>query len=166
MAFADRIAFEQLSTELNKARQELNELYELFDRKKLADNLRKYACFNNTCSKYFFRKVRGVAGALRYIFPHENPTAEPVTTDPEILAHCAMFYDNLYGRSFVPYYALCNFSDIPLSVRLDDDDRESIDEDITIENLRQALDKNEKRISPGYGWTHGTLLPHLLDSDR
>ena len=45
-------------------------------------NVTWFAVFNNTCSKYFFKKVKGLPGALRHIFNDQDVL---VNSDEEIL---------------------------------------------------------------------------------
>ena len=127
-------------------RQKLNEMYNILDQKSFVKNVKKIVLFGNKCSKYFFRKVKGVAEAIRYMF---KDNGQEITTDQEILSHCAVFYDNLFGCNLVPQRLLSNFSHMPSEVQLSHKDRLELEKDIELAELKMALENMKKAAAPG-----------------
>ena len=85
--------------------------------------------------------------------------ANELTSDCEILQHCATFYENLYNREYVPGKLYSNFSDIPMDKRLSEEDRAVLDRDVEISELELALRAMKKEAAPGYD---GLTVPFYL----
>ena len=135
-----------LSQQLKEANSQLFELCTLFDKSRLTRNIRRKAIFNNSCSAYFFRKIGTMAGALRYL---HDTNGVVLHSDQEILDHCTIFYDNLYGRCTVPSGITSNFSDSPSSLHLTDDNVQLLSEPLTLEDLHNAVKDMKKMSAPG-----------------
>ena len=135
----------RLTKELNYAHAKLQEICHHYNRKELTRNIRKKNMFANTCSKYFFRKIKSIAGALRYV----KDNGVILHKDEEILDHCVMFYDNLYGSSTVPKGTCSNFSDVPDTKMLDEQGIELMSTKITMDELGSAVESMKKLSAPG-----------------
>ena len=135
-----------LSKQLHEANSQLYELCTYFDKSKLTRNMTRKAIFNNTCSAYFFRKIRSMAGAIRYL---HDTNGVVLHKDQEILDHCTVFYDNLYGTCTVPSNIYSNFSDSPALSRLSEEDAQMLNEPISIEELHTAVKSMKKMSAPG-----------------
>ena len=146
LAFSDNQVLNKLNVTYTELRQKLNEMYNILDQKSFVKNVKKTVLFGNKCSKYFFRKVKGVAGAIRYMF---KDNGQEITTDQEILSHCAVFYDNLFGCNLVPQCLLSIFSCIPSEVQLSHKDRLELEKDIELDELKTALENMKKAAAPG-----------------
>ena len=109
-------------------------------------NISRSQVFSNTCSSYFFQKVRGIPGALRHIF---SEGGDLVTTDEEILTTCQAFYDNLYTNTNPASLRLNNFNCPPSEYYLTDDERQSLGADITKEDVEYALKSMKTKKCPG-----------------
>ena len=105
------------------------------------------ALYGTISSQYFFRRVKGIPGALRVMV---NDVNTKLYTDEEILAHCVTFYDNLYGLANPPQLKLSNFSYIPKNIRLSNQDSTDLEEELLEEELFEALKKMRKGTSPGW----------------
>ena len=75
--------------------------------------------FSDTCSKYFFHKIKGIPGTLRHLFDNSDVL---VSTDCEILDLCCIFYGNLYSSQNAPSCKLSNYSVPPNGCYLTDED--------------------------------------------
>ena len=137
---------DELCEEIENQRYELHKLEEECKRPKRISNLTRSEVFNNTCSKYFFSKVKGIPGALHHMF---NDSDVLVNTDHEILTICTEFYRNLYYGGNSPSCKLSNFSTPALTCYLSDEDRSHLAAEITKEDLEEALQKMKKGKSPG-----------------
>ena len=107
----------------------------------------RYQVYGNVSSAYFFRKVKGIPGAVRFLF---NDSNDLLDSDEEILEHCRVFYDNLYSTVHSASFKMSNFSYIPPTKRLIAADVQILDEEITVEDLHNALQKMRKGASPGF----------------
>ena len=98
---------DELIEELSMKQLQLSNLESAIARPIKQRNVTRFAVFNNTCSKYFFKKVKGMPGALRHIF---NDNDALVNSDEEILNVCSTFYENLFGVVNSPSCRLSNYS--------------------------------------------------------
>ena len=137
----------ELSQQLSEAHARLQEILIHQGQKQLSTNIKRKRIFANTCSAYFFRKVKGVAGALRFLFNDDGSTR--IESDEEILQHCAVFYDNLYGYRSVPTGVYSNFSDNPSTLTLSHEQKEILNAEITEDELHLAIKGMKKLASPG-----------------
>ena len=131
--------------EVDRRQKLLEEEVNRLSKKRSACNIDKAKTYQNVSSAYFFRKVKGIPGSLRYMIDKND---RELVTDHEILNHCQVFYQNLYGFN-VPSFKLSNFMDIPLDCKLSEEDRKFLAEPIEEEELVQALGKMKKDASPG-----------------
>ena len=127
---------------LENKRLVFEQLGEKVDLKKKTQNITQSQVFGNTCCKYFFKKVKGIPGAIRHLF---SDIDHLVTTDYEILEICEEFYTNLYAHCNQPHCKLDNFSYLP-EYLLSDIQRNEMALDITQEELGLAL-KAMKRVN-------------------
>ena len=95
---------------LESKKLEFEQFGERINLKKKTRNLSRSQVFGNTCSKYFFKKVKGVPGAIRHLF---SDIDQLVTTDHEILDICEALYDNFYSHRNAPHCKFNNFSYLP-----------------------------------------------------
>ena len=107
----------------------------------------RYQVYGNTSSSYFFREVRGVPGALRFLF---NDVDDILESDEEILDHCRVFYDNLYSSPYSTSFKMSNFSYVPPEKRISTADAKILDEEFYEEELHTALKNMRKGSSPGF----------------
>ena len=59
---------EDLATEIAQKSVELEKLKETINKPQKNSNITRSQVFEDTCSKYFFKKVKGIAGSLRQLF--------------------------------------------------------------------------------------------------
>ena len=102
----------------------------------------------DVCSRYFFRKVRGIPGSLRHVF---NDIDELVDTDEQILQTCQTFYENLYSLPQHDKWRISNFEFPDSTSYLTDAEKALLSEEITQEDLLVAVKKMKKNTSPGVG---------------
>ena len=123
---------DELAEEIEHKRHELHKLELDCKRPWKKSNVARSEVFNNTCSKYFFSKVKGIPGALRHIF---NNSDVLVSTDYEILEVCTEFYENLFQGGNPPSCKLSNFSTPNSSFYLSDEERVQLAAQITKDDL-------------------------------
>ena len=141
--------FVDAAKEASLARDELDKLLQAKEQNNAHKASFNYYAYSDTCSKYFFRKIKGIPGALRHMF--DTVQQRDVYTDEEILDICKTFYSNLYTRPSPSFVGLSNFFDcIPESGRLSDTDRQDLSEDIDLSELTASLHKMKKNSSPGF----------------
>ena len=124
----------------------MDSAYTALNKHKKQLNIKRSQIFSNTCSKYFFRKVKGIPGSLRHLFSNEDVL---VSTDNEILEVCREFYDNLYTPLNAPACKLSNYSTPPEGCYLTDEERTMLSSEITKEDLQFALKSMKLGKSPG-----------------
>ena len=153
---------DELIEELTAKQLQLSHLESDIARPIKKRNVTRYAVFNNTCSKYFFKRVKGMPGALRHIF---NDHDVLVNSDQEILNVCSTFYENLFGAVNSPSCHLSNYCTLSPLYVLDDTDRQNLKADITKEDLEFALKAMKTNKSPG---ADGLMvsLPQVLANYR
>ena len=109
-------------------------------------NKQRARSFNNVCSKYFFQKVRGMSGAIKYLF---NENDELVETDYEIIETCTEFYSNLYKRKGPESFRFSNFECPPQDCVLDASHVQILQQPITLAELTATLKTMKSEKSPG-----------------
>ena len=144
--FLDSTLQHNITKKLTEMQAQYDEMQRILDRSEIWRNARKKDYLNNKCSKYFFRKIKGVAGALRFMFDDNN---EEMRSDNEILHHCAVFYDNLYSKNSVPAGIISNFVQIPEQCKLFQKHKQVLSEPLTQEELHLAVKKMKAGASPG-----------------
>ena len=132
---------------LEKACHDFDEAYAIYRHKAHVKCSQRFQVFGNVSSSYFFRKVRGIPGAIRYLFRDDDTCLD---TDEQILEHCKVFYDNLYTPLNSYTFKMSNFSKIPRSKRLDQEDITSLEQEISPDELFSSLQKMRKNSSPGF----------------
>ena len=132
--------------ELSTKHEQLDSAYTALNKRKKQLNIKRSQIFSNTCSKYFFCKVKGIPGSLRHLFSNEDVL---VSTDNEILEVCREFYDNLYTPLNAPACKLSNYSTPPEGCYLTDEERTMLSSEITKEDLQFALKSMKLGKSPG-----------------
>ena len=137
---------EDILQELSVKNEKLDLVYADLNKHKKQFNIKRSQIFSNTCSKYFFRKVKGIPGSLRHLFSNDDVL---VSTDYEILEICCEFYDNLYTPINTPACNLSNYSTPPQGCYLTDEERQMLSSDITKEDLEYALKSMKLGKSPG-----------------
>ena len=141
--------FLQSAKELASMTEELNRALTYREESRASYSSSRFQAYSDVCSKYFFRKIKGIPGALRHIFDFKRQC--DVYSDFEILEICREFYSNLYNRSSPSFVRLSNFFDyIPDSACLSDSDKDILSQDITLDELTVALNDMKKDSSPGF----------------
>ena len=132
--------------EIQEKEEELEKVLEKERQFNIIRNRNRLSAFEDTCSKYFFRKVKGVAGALRFMF---NKHQELVSTDEEILEICHTFYDNLYSMRNKPSWRMSNFDNPPDKLKLTTEEISLMSQPISKDDLHEALMTMHLNKSPG-----------------
>ena len=137
---------DDLLKELDTKKEELSTFYDKITDRTKRRNIARADAFSNTCSKYFFRKVKGIPGSLRCLF---NDADVLVSTDQELLTLCSEFYENLYSTRAPTFCKLSNYSFPPPDRYLSDAHRDLLAAEITKEDLEFALKSMTTGKSPG-----------------
>ena len=107
--------FDKLDKQLQAAETEREKAFErkcTFDRISGSNTKNKHA---DVSSAYFFHKVRGIPGALRFMIDEKNN--DTLNSDEEILDHCRTFYENVYTNFMPKSFRISNFTWVPHSSR-------------------------------------------------
>ena len=98
-------------------------------------------------SKYFFHKFNAIPGSTTQIY---DPQGVPCTEDKDILEVCRAYYNKLFNKADIPGDIPYAFIPEPHTPPLiNDEKRELLNEEITVEELFQALKGMKKGKAPG-----------------
>ena len=137
---------DDLLAEYDRKKQQLDELSNTMNRHKKAVNVSLSQVFKDTCSKYFFRKVKGVPGSIRQMYDNSH---ELVSTDTGVLDICTQFYEQLFHEEQTPSCWLSNYSTPAEGNVLSDDEQAMLAQGITKEDLEYSLAHMKRGKSPG-----------------
>ena len=137
----------QAMKDLAQSKAVLTEKYKILGLNRKKKNIDRSLVYNNICSTYFFQKVKGIPGAIRTLINENNVELK---TDEEILDHTKTFYDNLYSTINEPSFRISNFTDICSNNQLDEDQVKTMNEEITKDELFNAMKKMKKTSAPGF----------------
>ena len=132
--------------QLDSALHDFDEALTAHHSKTKSKNYSRVTLHGNISSAFFFRKVRGIPGAIRYLF---DDTGQVLQDDEQILEHCRIFYDNLYS-TWDTSFRISNFTRIAPENRLNTADIETLEKEITFEEVTDALLHMKEKASPGF----------------
>ena len=137
---------EELATEIAQKTDELLKLKETITQPQKTQNIVRSQVFEDTCSKYFFKKVTGIAGSLRQVF---DQCDHLVSSDADILQQCFAFYVDLYAQANSPTCQLSNYTMPPPQRTLTQEQCEALAAPITKDDVEYSLCHMNKNKSPG-----------------
>ena len=137
---------DDLAREITQKSVELEKLKENINKPQKASNIARSQVFEDTCSKYFFKKVKGIAGALRQLFDN---TDNLVSNDAEILQLCSAFYADLFAQDNPPSCKLSNYTTPPPQRTLTQEQCTALAAPITKDDVEYSLRHMKKGKSPG-----------------
>ena len=143
----DDLTYKEACDQLQKAEHILEEAQQAYNKDTFRKNSSRAQVFGNVSSAYFFRKVKGIPGALRFMI---NDEGRELSSDAEILDLCQTYYQNLYTPLNVSSVKLSSFSDIPVHNPLNSEQKQALAAPITTEEIRESLLSMKKSASPGF----------------
>ena len=132
--------------QLDSAIHDFDEALTTHRSKSKSKNFSRVSLHGNVSSAFFFRKVRGIPGAIRYLF---DDTGQVLQSDEQILEHCRIFYDNLYSTWDTSFH-ISNFTRIAPENRLNAANIKALEQEITFEEVTDALLHMKEKASPGF----------------
>ena len=131
---------------LDRAVHSFDEAFTTHSSKTRSKNFARVSLHGNASSAFFFRRVRGIPGAIRYLF---DDTGQVLQDDQQILEHCRIFYDNLHF-SWNNSFRISNFTRVVPENRLNQEEIAALAEEITFEEVTDALLHMKEKASPGF----------------
>ena len=138
---------DELATDIAQKSAELERLKDTIHKPQKRSNIERSQVFEDTCSKHFFKKVKGIAGALRQMFDQSDNS---VLSDKEILQLCSTFYTDLFAQGHSSRCQLSNYTTPPVQRTLTQEQCKALAAPITKKDVEYSLRHMRKRKSPGY----------------